>query len=77
MGVERLLHDLNTVTLDKQGDYYELVSLDIDSRPRPYLKMLNPSIGEWHIEGVHPECMTVTSALNWRNQSTETPQQLT
>ena len=24
-------------------------------------------------EGVHPDCKTIGQALNWRNQSTETP----
>jgi hypothetical protein len=48
-----------------------------DGRNRPYLKMINPSIGTYHIEGVHPECKTVKEALIWRNQSEETPAVLT
>jgi arsenate reductase-like glutaredoxin family protein len=39
--------------------------------------MLNPSIGVYHIEGVHPECDTVEKALNWRNQSEGSPVILT
>jgi len=51
---------------------YELLMLNIgDGRERPYLKMLNPSVGVWHVEGVHPNCQTVQQALNWRNGLTE------
>jgi hypothetical protein len=32
-----------------------------------YLKMVNPSIGTFHVEGVDPQCATVEQALNWRN----------
>src|SRR3990167_781108 len=32
----------------------------------PYLKMVNPSTGTYHIEGVHPSCMTIEQAINWR-----------
>jgi hypothetical protein len=50
---------------------YELLNLDvIDGTYRPYLKMLNPSTGEWHVEGVHPSCMTVEEALAWRDDET-------
>ena len=45
--------------------------------PQPYLKMVNPSLGTYHIEGVHPDCRTVAEALMWRNGSAETPRQLT
>jgi len=44
------------------------LNLDIiDGRYRPYLKMLNPSISTWHIEGIHPDCKTIEQALAWRN----------
>ena len=33
--------------------------------------MLNPSIGVWHVEGVHPSCDTVRKALNFRVGLTE------
>jgi hypothetical protein len=46
---------------------YELVRLSLDDgRSRPYLKMLNPSIGVWHIEGVSPQCATIDEALHFR-----------
>jgi len=46
----------------KEVDYeevdvdYEIVNLDLGDRVRPYLKMLNPSIGGYHVEGVPPDC---------------------
>ncbi len=47
---------------------YELLLLDLkDGRRRPFLKMLNPSSFEYHIEGVPPGCDTIQDALNWRN----------
>ena len=94
IGVERLIGhpDFNTEVIDK-FENYELLLLDIedvqergfgsreDSSPRrrPYLKMLNPSIGTWHVEGVHPDCKTVRQALAWRNghEDFSKPQKLT
>lgn len=67
IGVERLCKDLNSKVIDMK-DNYELLGLDIgDNRIRPYLKMINPSIGTYHIEGVHPDCKTVDEALKFRN----------
>jgi hypothetical protein len=66
VGIERVCQALGARCVDKQGDY-ELLLLDLqDGRQRPYLKMLNPSIGVWHVEGVHPDCQTVQQAINWR-----------
>ncbi|MCY3018341.1 MAG: hypothetical protein NTW87_04815 [Planctomycetota bacterium] len=48
-----------------------------DRRMRPYLKMLNPSIGTWHVEGVTPSCTTVLEALAWRNGTDQPPAKLT
>jgi hypothetical protein len=67
IGVERLLAHLPHRELNKVGDY-TLLSLNLgdgatDAR---YLRMLNPSIGVWHLEGVHPSCATVQEAINWR-----------
>jgi len=77
IGVERLVQKLGAKTLDKKGSY-ELLNIDLgENRFRPYLKMLNPSVGTYHIEGVAPECRTIEQALNWRNQTTETPEVLT
>jgi len=71
IGIERVCQMFNAVCLDKQGTY-ELLSLDLgDGRKRPYLKMINPSIGVWHVEGVVPTVKTVQEALNFRNGLTE------
>ena len=36
-----------------------------------YLKMKNPSIGVWHLEGVDPSCLTIKDAIQWRNHGLE------
>ena len=77
IGVERVCQKLNAKVLDKQ-DAYELLNLDLgENRIRPYLKMINPSIGTFHIEGVSPDCKTVEEALSWRNGTKEKPTILT
>lgn len=77
IGIERILKKLPNKSLDKWKEY-ELLALDLgENRFRPYLKMVNPSIGTYHIEGVHPDCKTVQQALNWRNQTEEEPLVLT
>jgi hypothetical protein len=76
-GIEKVCTDLSAKCIDKVGDY-ELLLLNLqDGRERPYLKMLNPSIGTYHIEGVHPDCKTVEAALNFRNGTIEKPLILT
>jgi hypothetical protein len=72
VGIERMVSVLPTKKLDKLGDYV-LLSIDLgggatDAR---FLKMLNPSIGVWHLEGVPQECDTVEKSLNWRNQQSK------
>ena len=76
IGIDRVYQKLGGETLDKK-DNYELVLLKLNDRKRPYLKMLNPSIGVWHIEGVPPEIKSVSEALNWRNKTEEKPTVLT
>jgi hypothetical protein len=79
IGVERMCQKLNTETLDKMGDY-ELLKLKIPEMRQPaiYLKMRNPSIGVYHLEGVPPEITTCQEALNWRIGGKEwNPDQLT
>ena len=77
IGVDRVYTELGGKELDSWGNY-SLITLDLqDGRHRPYLKMLNPSIGTWHIEGVHPNCRTVMDALEWRNVTKEIPEVLT
>lgn len=70
IGTEKICTDLKSQCIDKSDDkIYELLILELgDGRKRPYLKMINPSIGTYHIEGVHPDCKTVKEALAWRNR---------
>ena len=79
IGVERVCQKLGAKILDKSHDkVYELLNIDLgDGRSRPYLKMRNPSIGVYHLEGVPAEIKSVEQALNWRNQSDEKPLILT
>jgi len=77
IGIQRVVEESSVKLLDKSGNY-ELLGLDFeDKRVRPYLKMLNPSLGTWHIEGIHPDCNTVEKALNWRNGTDIRPEILT
>jgi hypothetical protein len=67
IGIEALVDHLPHKSLDKQGDY-ELLAIDLspDLLACRYLKMLNPSIKVWHLEGVSNDCQTVQHAINWR-----------
>ena len=70
VGIERMLTVLPNKMLDKRGNY-ELYSITLsptitDAR---YLKMTNPSIGVFHLEGVAPGTDTVDKALAWRNKN--------
>lgn len=48
---------------------YKLILLDLGDRQRyPYLHMVNPSTGEIHLEGMHPQDRTVADALIRRNR---------
>ena len=78
IGVDRVYQKLGGKTINRLGEMYELITLNIgDNRIRPYLKMRNPSLGTYHLEGVPREIKTVREALNWRNQSEEEPIVLT
>jgi hypothetical protein len=70
LGIERMLAVLPNKRLDKREDY-EVYSIDLGDgvRDARYLKMINPSIGVFHLEGIDPSCDTVIKALNWRNQN--------
>lgn len=78
VGPERIYRACGGKVVDKAGDY-ELVLLDLGGATGkwPYLKMLNPSMRVWHLEAVEKSIRTVSAALNWRNQSDLTPEQLT
>jgi len=78
IGVERICMELGSVVIDKK-DEYELHEIDLGGTTGkwPYLKMLNPSIGTWHMECVDQSCRTVDDAIKWRNQSDLAPSVLT
>lgn len=77
IGIERVCQKLDAKVVDKEREY-ELLLLDLgDGRKRPYLKMRNPSINTYHIEGVPVEVKTVKGALEWRNQQKGSPEILT
>lgn len=77
IGIEKICKDLDYKVIDMK-DNYELINLNLgDNRMRPFLKMINPSIGTYHIEGVHPDCRTVEEALKFRNGRTGKPVILT
>ena len=72
IGIERVVTKLGAEVIDKEYGY-ELLLLDLqDGRKREYLKMKNPSIGVFHVEGVPPGTKSVQAALAWRN-GIETP----
>ena len=66
VGIDRIVYKLGAKTIEERGNY-QLLRMEIAGRPWTYLKMLNPSIGAWHIEGVPNEIATVSEALNFRN----------
>jgi len=81
--VEKYTHHYDNVSLEYElvdldlGDIEPLVN-KIGRNPetgnmmaitthRPYLKMKNPSTGDWHVEGIPIQIHTVREALKWRN----------
>ena len=70
VGIERLLNDLPHKLLETRGNY-ELYSIDLSEaiKDARYLKMTNPSIGCFHLEGLDPSINTIGEALKWRNQN--------
>jgi hypothetical protein len=71
VGMELMLQKLphKVLSKDSVGEHdYELLSIDMPGFGEDwrYLKMLNPSIKVWHLEGVAPTCATVQQAINWR-----------
>jgi len=79
IGIERILSKLGGRILDSWNGY-ELVSLAMPNmRITPiYLKMRNPSIGTYHVEGVPPHIQTCKAALSWRTGGLRwNPKQLT
>jgi len=73
IGMERFMDVCPHKRLNLQGNY-ELFSIELtpELKDTRWLKMLNPSIGVWHVEAVAPECSTVQQAINWRAGQKET-----
>lgn len=71
VGIELFIDHLYHKVIDRHGNY-ELIEVLLSdntwSRAR-FLKMLNPSIGVWHLEGVPNESATVEDALRRRNNN--------
>jgi len=69
IGIDKVITDLGAKLIETSTDgMYELLNFDcIDEQYRPYLKMKNPSIDAWHVEGIHPDCLTIDQALGFRN----------
>ena len=66
VGVERFIQKCGAKVLDTKGEYSLLEITLPGFNPMKYLKMKNPSIGVYHVEGVHNDCTTVQQAINWR-----------
>ena len=72
VGMELLLDKMPHKVLDTMkhaaGGEYTLYSVDLseDVKNEKYLKMLNPSIGVWHLEAVEPSVKNCQEALNFR-----------
>jgi len=78
VGIDRIVHELGAKLLEKSEDgVYELLNFDWDGKERIFLKMINPSMKCFHVEGVAIECKTIRQALAWRNQEEEMPVVLT
>jgi hypothetical protein len=67
IGIKAMLEKLPHRVRDTMGNY-KLLDVDLSSKHKNcrYLQMLNPSVKEWHVEGVANDCRTVQHALNWR-----------
>lgn len=78
VGVEIFCQKMGSQMIDKDADYeLHLIDLGGTTGKWPYLKMLNPSIGCWHMECVSKDCKTVKDALSFRNKSELSPIVLT
>lgn len=65
IGVERFIQKITHKVLNTVGDY-SLIEFKFNNIRMKFLKMKNPSIGVWHVEGVRRDCNTVTDALHFR-----------
>jgi hypothetical protein len=67
IGMERFLAVCPHKVIETKGNYQLLsIPLSEEIKDARFLKMVNPSVGCWHVEAVAPECDTVQQAINWR-----------
>lgn len=71
IGVETFIGYVDAETVDTMGDYSLLKIEIMPGVEARYLKMLNPSTGTWHVEGVADTCKTCQAALLWANNIPE------
>lgn len=65
-GLGHFFSELKAQLIDRK-DGYELLMIDHDGEMCEYLKMINPSTGEIHLEGILPGLKTIDAARAWRN----------
>ena len=66
-GMSKIYETLSHTKLSSREDGYEVLAIDIGTgRKEEYLKMINPSTGEVHVEAVARETKTVEQALESR-----------
>lgn len=78
IGAERICKDLNAKELergtDHAGQQCRLLSLDLgDGRYRPFIELIDPSTGDYMVEGVSPEIRTLDEAFAFRNKRKDKP----
>jgi len=66
VGIDRIIYKCGAETVHSVGTYSLLRITVPGGRKWTYLKMLNPSVGLWHVEGVPNEIENVEAALNFR-----------
>ena len=76
IGIERFVKKVPNRAIDKHGEY-ELLAFKIKNKEYRALKMKNPSIGVYHIEGVPSDIKNCKEAIYWRNGENCMPLKLT
>lgn len=65
IGIEKFLKDCGAKVVHAHKTY-ELLDIELHGSHEKYLKMVNPSIGTYHVEGVGQDCQTVNDAIHFR-----------
>ena len=66
VGIERFVQKVGARSIE-DSETYSLLRVDFPGLDNcRYLKMRNPSIGVWHLEGVPRDIETIQQAINWR-----------